>query len=114
MTERKGFLSSFTLTLSALLNRYKRVNQILKVVILNNIKNTSQLAFVIISNDLIRKLNVGYVKKSSKMMIRSEIIVILLVDIEELHTTNVILTIENLILRLWCFITLVGMIVTYL
>ena len=52
ITNRKRFLSSFTLTL---LNRYKRVNQILKVVILNNIKNTSQLAFVIISNALIMK-----------------------------------------------------------
>ena len=65
-------------------------------------------------NDLTRKLNAGYVKKNLKMIIRSETIVILLVDIEELHTTNVILTIKNLILRLWCFITLVGMIATYL
>ena len=41
-------------------------------------------------------------------------IVILLVGIEELHTTNVILTIKNLNLRPWCFITLVGMIAIYL
>ena len=38
----------------------------------------------------------------------------LLAGIEELHTTPVILSIENLILRLWCFITLAGMIATYL
>ena len=30
------------------------------------------------------------------------------------YTTYVILSIENLILHLWCFITLVGMIATYL
>ena len=45
---------------------------------------------------------------------RSEIIVISVVGIEELHTTYVILSIENLILHPWCFITSVGMIVTYL
>ena len=39
-----------------------------------------------------------------------EIIVILLVGIEEPHIIYVILNIENLILLLWCFITLVGMI----
>ena len=39
---------------------------------------------------------------------------ILLVDIVEPHTTRVILSIENLILRLWCFIILVVMIATYL
>ena len=47
-------------------------------------------------------------------MVRLETIVILLAGIEELHTTHVILSIENLILRLWCFITLVSMIATYL
>ena len=41
-------------------------------------------------------------------------IVIVLVGIEVPHTTHVILSIENLILRLWCSITLVGMIATYL
>ena len=38
---------------------------------------------------------------------------ILLAGIEELHTNYVILSIENLILHLWCFITLVAMIATY-
>ena len=47
-------------------------------------------------------------------LFRLETIVILLAGIEELRTTSVILSIENLILRLWCFITLVGMIATYL
>ena len=51
----------------------------------------------------------GY-KRNEKL----KIIVILLVCIEELHIINVILNIENLILLLWCFITLVGMIVIYL
>ena len=60
-----------------------------------------------------RKLNVGYVTENSMMMVRLETIVILLVGIEEPRTTYVILSIENLTLRLWCFITLVGMIVTY-
>ena len=50
-------------------------------------------------NYFTRKLNVGYVRKSS-MMIRLETIVILLVGIEVLHTTHVILGIENLILHL--------------
>ena len=45
---------------------------------------------------------------------RLNIIVILLVDIQELRTTNVILIIENLILRPWYFIILVGMIAIYL
>ena len=63
-------------------------------------------------NDLKRKLDVGYVKKNSMIIkiIRSETIVILLVGIEEPHTIHVILTIENL----WCSITLVVMIATYL
>ena len=42
------------------------------------------------------------------MMIRLETIAILLAGIEELHTTNVILSIKNLILQLWCFINLSG------
>ena len=42
------------------------------------------------------------------------VIVILLVGIEEPHATRVILTIKNLILRPWCFITLVVTIVIYL
>ena len=50
--------------------------------------------------DLTRKLNVGYVTKNLMMMLRLETIVILLVDIEELRTTHVILSIENLILHL--------------
>ena len=48
-----------------------------------------------------------------KKMVRLETIVILLVGIEAPHTTHVILSIENLILHLWCFLTLVGMIATY-
>ena len=46
------------------------------------------------------------------MMLRLETIVILLVGTEELHTIHVILSTENLILRLWCSITLVVMIAT--
>ena len=68
-------------------------------------------------NDWTRKLNVGYAMEHSMMMlkkVRLETIVILVVGIEAPHTTRVILIIENLILRLWCFITLVGMIATYL
>ena len=68
-------------------------------------------------SDLTRKLNVGYVTENSMVMlkmVRSETIVILPVGIEEPHTTYVILSIEKLILHLWCFITLVGMIATYL
>ena len=64
-----------------------------------------------------RKLNVGCVRKNLLMIskiIRLEIIAILLVGIVVPHTTYVILSIENLILRLWCFITLEGMIATYL
>ena len=62
-----------------------------------------------------RKLNVGCVMRNSMMrMLRLETIVILLAGIEELRTTRVILSIENLILRLWRFITLVGMIATCL
>ena len=45
---------------------------------------------------------------------RLKIIVIIPVDIEEPRTTNVILIIENLILRPWYFIILVGMIAIYL
>ena len=44
---------------------------------------------------------------------RLEIIAILLVDIEELLIKYAISSIENLILRPWCFITSVGMIATY-
>ena len=47
-------------------------------------------------------------------MIRLETIAILLVDTVEPHTTRVILSIRNLILRLWCFIILVVLIATYL
>ena len=65
-----------------------------------------------------RKLDVGYVKENSIMMMfkikRLRIIVILLVGIGELHITYVILSIENLILHLWYFIILVGMIAIYL
>ena len=63
-----------------------------------------------------RKLNAGYVTENLMMIkiIRSETIAILLVGIEEPHTTNAILSIENLILHLWCSITLVVMIATYL
>ena len=55
-------------------------------------------------------------KKNSlmKIIVRLGIIVILLVGIEELLIIYVILSLENLILRLWCFITLVGMIAIYL
>ena len=60
------------------------------------------------------KLNVRYVVKNSLTMIRLEIIVILPVGIQVPHTTRVIVSIENLILRLWCSITLVGIIATYL
>ena len=70
-----------------------------------------------IFGDLTRKLNVGYVRKNLLMtlkMVRLETIIILLVGIEELHTTYVILSIKNLILRLWCSITLVVMIAIYL
>ena len=67
--------------------------------------------------DLKRKLNVGYVTENSLevmlKIIRLDTIAILPLGIEELHTTNGILSIENLILRLWCFITLVGMIASY-
>ena len=44
-----------------------------------------------------RKLDVGYVKENSMMIkiVRSETIVILLVGIEEPHTTRVILSIEK-------------------
>ena len=64
-----------------------------------------------------KELNVGYVRKNLLMIlkiIRLETSVILLVGIEVLHPTRVILSIENLILRLWCSITLVVMIATYL
>ena len=62
-----------------------------------------------------KKLNVGYVKENLKRMIKKlETIVILLVNTVEPHTTRVILSIENLILHLWCFIILVVMIVIYL
>ena len=52
-------------------------------------------------SDLTRKLNVGYVMENSMMIkiIRLETIAILLVGIEEPHTTHAILSIENLILR---------------
>ena len=48
--DRKRFLSSFTLTLGALLNRYNHAIQMIKKVIPNNTKNTNHLAFAIISN----------------------------------------------------------------
>ena len=67
-------------------------------------------------NDLTSKPDVGYVTKNLLMMLkieRLETIVILLVGIEKLHTTYVMLSIENLFLRLWCFITSVGMTATY-
>ena len=68
-------------------------------------------------NDLTKKLNVGYVTENSLMMlkiIRLEIIAIILVDIEELLIKHAFSCIENLVLHLWCFITLVAMIATYL
>ena len=46
-------------------------------------------------------------------IIRLEIIAILLVGIEELLIKYAISCIENLILHLWCFITLVAIIATY-
>ena len=55
-----------------------------------------------------------WICKEKFIMIRLETIAILQVGIEELHTTCVILSIGNLSLRLWFFITLVGMIATYL
>ena len=65
-----------------------------------------------------RKRDGGYVKVNSMIKIkikkRLKIIVIIPVDIEEPRTTNVILIIENLILRPWYFIILVGMIAIYL
>ena len=62
-----------------------------------------------------KEINVGYVKENLKRMIKKlETIVILLVNTVEPHTTRVILSIENLILHLWCFIILVVMIATYL
>ena len=67
-------------------------------------------------NDLRKKVNFGYVNENSLMIkiVRLGIIAILLVGIEELLIRYVILSIENLILHLWCFITLVGMIAIYL
>ena len=53
------FLSSFTLTLSALLNRYNHATQMIKKVIPNNTKNTNHLAFAIISNALM----IRYIKQ---------------------------------------------------
>ena len=53
-------------------------------------------------------------KNGYKKIKKLGIIVILLVSIEELHITYVILNIKSLILRLWYFIILVGMIVIYL
>ena len=50
VADRKRFLSWSTLTLSALLNRYNHVIQMIKKVILNNTEITNHLAFVIISN----------------------------------------------------------------
>ena len=54
-------------------------------------------------NDLKRKLNARYLKENSMMirMLRLETTVILLVGIEEPHTTRVILSIENLTSHLW-------------
>ena len=74
-------------------------------------------------NDLKRQPYVGYVKKNSmiqlmKMVIKRmgklETIVIIQEDTGEPHITRVTLSIENLHLYLWCFITLVVMIATYL
>ena len=53
ITNRKGFLLSFTLTSSALLNRYNHVIQkkiMMKKVIPNNTKNMNHLDFVTILN----------------------------------------------------------------
>ena len=148
-TDRKRFLSSFKLTLSVILNQYKRANQTLKVVILNNTKKHEPFSFCyyikcfdnevykpeLVSytgedaaqkfvemleghireitripykkmifgkeekNDLTSKLNAGYVRRNSVTVIRLETIAILPANIEELHTTYVILSIKNLILR---------------
>ena len=66
-------------------------------------------------SNLTKKLNVGYVMENLKRMIKKlETIVILLVGTEEQHTTSAILIIRNLILHLWYFIILIGMIVIYL
>ena len=58
ITEGKGFLLSFTLTLSVILNRYNRVTRMIKKVIPSNTKNTNHLAFAIIScASMIRYIN---------------------------------------------------------
>ena len=61
-----------------------------------------------------RQLNVGSVTKFfSEVIPRLETIAILLAGFEVQHIEYVILSIEYLTIRLWCFITSMGMITTY-